>query len=62
METREEGPVGREDQEPREARRRRLYDAYAEAASDPVFLEGMGATTAAYEITVADGLEEPDGS
>jgi len=54
--------MGQEGHELREARRRRLYDAYAEAACDPVFLEDMRSTTAAYETTVADGLEEPDGS
>jgi hypothetical protein len=54
--------MSREDQELREARRRLLYDAYAEAACDPVFLEDMRSTTAAFEAAVADGLEEPDGS
>ena len=41
----------------REARRRRLYDAYAAAASDPAFVEDMGSTNAAFESTAGDGLK-----
>jgi hypothetical protein len=42
----------------REARRRRLYDAYAAAASDPAFMKDMGSTNAAYESTAGDGLKD----
>lgn len=40
----------------RELRRRRVYDAYADAARDPDFMKDMGATTEAYEPTAGDGL------
>lgn len=40
----------------KELRRRRVYDAYAQAAADPVFREDMRATTAAFEATAGDGL------
>ena len=40
----------------RELRRRRVYEAYAEAAGDPAFLKDMGATTEAYEPSIDDGL------
>jgi Arc/MetJ-type ribon-helix-helix transcriptional regulator len=44
----------------RETRRRRLYDAYAAAASDPAFLADMDSTTAAWESAAADGLNSDD--
>jgi hypothetical protein len=34
----------------------RLYAAYAEAVQDPLFLEDMESTNAAYEGAAADGL------
>jgi hypothetical protein len=40
----------------KELRRQRVYHAYAAAAADPVFMEDMRSTTAAFEATVADGL------
>lgn len=39
----------------RERRRERLYQAYAEAASDPGFMADMEATTRAFDVTLADG-------
>ena len=45
----------------KEARRRRLYDAYAAAASDPVFTDDLASTNAAWEPTAADGLKSDDG-
>ena len=43
-----------------ESRRKRVYAAYAEAASDPAFLEDMNAVTRAFEATVSDGLSVKD--
>jgi len=40
----------------KELRRSRVYDAYAEAARDPLFLEDMHSTTAAYDRATGDGL------
>lgn len=40
----------------RELRRRRVYDAYAQAAADPIFMADMRSTTAAFAATAADGL------
>lgn len=42
----------------KELRRRRVYEAYADAASDPEFRKEMGATTEAYEPAAGDGLRE----
>jgi hypothetical protein len=42
----------------RELRRARVYQAYAEAARDPAFIEDLDATTRAFEATTADGLTE----
>jgi hypothetical protein len=39
-----------------ELRRGRVYDAYAEAARDPLFLEDMRSTGAAYDPAAGDGL------
>lgn len=41
-----------------ERRREKLYAAYAEAAQDPAFMADMRAVTAAFETTIADGLQE----
>lgn len=41
----------------KELRRRRVYEAYADAARDPDFMEDMGPTTEAYEQTAEDGLQ-----
>ena len=40
----------------REMRRARVYQAYAKAVRDPVFLADMNSTTLAFEVTTADGL------
>ena len=40
----------------REVRRLRVYDAYAAAAADPVFLRDMERVTEAFGPTVGDGL------
>lgn len=40
----------------KELRRSRVYDAYAEAARDPLFLEDMNSSMAAYELATGDGL------
>lgn len=45
----------------RELRRRRVYDAYAEAASDPLFLRDVKAVSKAFEPTVAEGLKGKGG-
>ncbi|HET9983430.1 MAG TPA: hypothetical protein VFQ38_07575 [Longimicrobiales bacterium] len=45
----------------REIRRQRVYDAYAQAAADPVFMEDMRSTTAAFEATTGDGLAHGEG-
>lgn len=42
----------------REIRRRRVYEAYAEAADDPAFREDMSSTSNAFDATVGDGLGE----
>ena len=39
----------------RERRRERLYNAYAEAAQDPVFMAEMAATTQAFDVALGDG-------
>jgi hypothetical protein len=44
----------------KELRRERVYAAYREAAADPVFMEEMRSTTAAFESTAADGLGEQE--
>jgi hypothetical protein len=40
----------------KELRRQRVYDAYAAAAADPLFMEDMRSTTAAFDVATADGL------
>ncbi len=40
----------------KELRRQRAYDAYAAAAADPLFMQDMRSTTAAYEVATADGI------
>jgi hypothetical protein len=40
----------------KELRRQRVYQAYAQAAADPVFLEDMRSTTSAFEASAGDGL------
>lgn len=40
----------------KELRRQRVYDAYAAAAADPLFMEDMRSTTAAFDTATADGL------
>ena len=45
----------------RELRRQRVYDSYAEAASDPAFREDMANVTRAFEPAVAEGLGEGQG-
>ncbi len=40
----------------RELRRGRVYDAYSEAARDPLFLEDMRSSEAAYDPAAGDGL------
>ncbi len=42
----------------RELRRQRIYDSYAEAASDPAFREDMANVTRAFEPAVGEGLAE----
>jgi len=42
----------------RELRRRRVYDAYAEAASDPAFLGDIKRVTDAFASTIDDGLAD----
>jgi hypothetical protein len=42
----------------RELRRRRVYDAYARAVADPMFLKDMKKVTEAFEPTVAEGLTD----
>ena len=42
----------------RELRRQRVYDSYAEAASDPAFREDMADVTSAFEPAVGEGLPE----
>ena len=42
----------------RELRRQRVYDSYAEAASDPAFREDMADVTRAFEPAVGEGLAE----
>jgi hypothetical protein len=41
----------------KELRRRRVYDAYADAARDPDFMKEMGSLTDDYEPAAGDGLE-----
>lgn len=45
----------------REIRRQRVYDAYAQAAADPVFMDEMRSITAAFETTTGDGLARAEG-
>ncbi len=45
----------------RELRRQRIYDAYAQAAADPGFVEDMGSTTTAWEGASGDGLPQGEG-
>lgn len=40
----------------KEIRRQRVYDAYAAAAADPLFMEDMRSTTAAFDGATVDGL------
>ncbi len=40
----------------RDMGRQALYAAYAEAASDPVFMAEFEATNAAFDVTTSDGL------
>jgi hypothetical protein len=40
----------------RERRRARVYAAYAEAAGDPAFVEGMESTDRAFDTATGDGL------
>jgi hypothetical protein len=40
----------------RDIRRQRVFDAYAQAAADPVFMAEMEALTNAFDNTTADGL------
>lgn len=42
----------------RELRRRRVYDAYAQAAADPAFLKDVEQVTDAFAPTVGEGLAE----
>jgi hypothetical protein len=42
-------------------RRKRVYEAYARAAADPVFMQEMRATTSAFEVTAGDGLTRSEG-
>ena len=39
-------------------RRKRVYEAYASAAADPVFMEEMRATASVFEVTAGDGLSQ----
>ena len=43
-----------------ELRRRRVYEAYAEAASDARFKKDMAAVEGAFEAATSDGLEGVD--
>lgn len=45
-----------------QVRRRRLYESYAEAASDPDYLARLGAESEAWDTTVGDGLPNDDES
>jgi hypothetical protein len=45
----------------RELRRRRVYEAYAEAAADPVFLRDVEAVSKGFEPTTDEGLGEMAG-
>ncbi len=40
----------------KELRRQRVYEAYAQASADPVFMADMRSTTAAFDVVAADGL------
>ncbi len=40
----------------KELRRQRVYEAYAAAAADPLFMEDMRSATAAFDVTTAEGL------
>ncbi len=44
-----------------ELRRQRLYDAYARAAADPVFMEEMRSTSETFEAAAGDGLAGGEG-
>lgn len=43
----------------RERRRHRVYTAYEEAASDPVFMAELEETTRALDAAIGDGLSRP---
>lgn len=42
----------------RELRRRRVYEAYARAASDPAFVAEMKAVTGSFDPVLGEGLED----
>ncbi len=42
----------------RDLRRRRVYDAYAEAAEDPFFTAEMDEVTQEFDATTRDGIED----
>ena len=44
-----------------ELRRRRIYDAYARAAADPVFTDDMRSTGTAFDTAAGDGLPDVEG-
>ncbi|MBI4520973.1 MAG: hypothetical protein HY701_09045 [Gemmatimonadetes bacterium] len=43
-----------------ELRRKRVYEAYARAASDPAFMKQMRSVTEAFEPASGDGLSRPE--
>ena len=42
-------------------RRQRIYEAYAEAAADPVFMADMRSVTGDFDVAIGDGLTGRDG-
>jgi hypothetical protein len=44
----------------KDMRRQRIYDAYAEAAADPVFMADMQSVTGDFDVAVGDGLTRSD--
>lgn len=44
----------------RELRRQRVYDSYAEAASDPAFREDMAEVTEAFEPAIGEGFTDAE--
>jgi hypothetical protein len=44
----------------KDMRRRRIYEAYAEAAADPVFIADMRSMTEDFDVAVGDGLTGSD--